>query len=73
MNDPRVDAYAKLLVEQCLDVQPGWQVVVSGGVLARPLIEHYRARGNLVGTRADRPIEEVFADIQKALEQAAVR
>jgi adenylate kinase len=38
-----------------------------------PLIEHYRARGNLVGTRADRPIEEVFADIQKALEQAAVR
>jgi len=38
-----------------------------------PLIEHYRARGNLVGTRADRPVEEVFADIQKALEQAAVR
>jgi adenylate kinase len=38
-----------------------------------PLIEHYRARGNLVGIRADRPVEEVFADIQKALEQAAVR
>ena len=38
-----------------------------------PLIEHYRARGNLVGIPADRPIEEVFADIQKALEQAAVR
>jgi adenylate kinase len=38
-----------------------------------PLIEHYRARGNLVGIRADRPVEEVFADIQRALEQAAVR
>jgi aminopeptidase len=39
MTDPRVAAYAKLLVEQCLDVQPGWQVVVSAGVLARPLVE----------------------------------
>jgi aminopeptidase len=26
-------------VERCLDVQPGWQVVVSAGVLARPLVE----------------------------------
>jgi aminopeptidase len=39
MTDPRVTAYAKLLVERCLDVQPGWQVVVSAGVLARPLVE----------------------------------
>jgi aminopeptidase len=39
VTDPRVEQYGKLLVEQCLDVQPGWQVVVSGGVLARPLIE----------------------------------
>ncbi|MGZ4258294.1 MAG: aminopeptidase [Gaiellaceae bacterium] len=39
MTDPRVEAYAKLLVEDCLDVQPGWQVMVSGGVLARPLLE----------------------------------
>jgi adenylate kinase len=38
-----------------------------------PLIEHYRARGRLVGVRADRPVEEVFGDIQRALEQAAVR
>jgi adenylate kinase len=38
-----------------------------------PLIEHYRARGNLVGIRADRPVEEVYSDIQRALEQAAVR
>ena len=39
MTDPRVEAYAKLLVEECLDVQPGWQVMVTGGVLARPLLE----------------------------------
>ena len=39
MSDPRVEAYAKLLVEDCIDVQAGWQVLVSGGALARPLIE----------------------------------
>jgi aminopeptidase len=39
MTDQRVEAYAKLLVEECLDVQPGWQVMVTGGVLARPLLE----------------------------------
>jgi aminopeptidase len=38
-GDRRIEAYAKLLVEECLDVQPGWQVIVSGGVLGRPLIE----------------------------------
>jgi adenylate kinase len=38
-----------------------------------PLIEHYRARGNLVGVPANRPIEEVFDEIQRALEQVAVR
>jgi adenylate kinase len=38
-----------------------------------PLIEYYRSRGILVGIPADRSVEEVFAEIQKALEQAAVR
>ena len=38
-----------------------------------PLIEYYRTRGILVGIPADRSVEEVFAEIQKALEQAAVR
>jgi len=38
-----------------------------------PLIEYYRTRGTLVGIPADRSVEEVFAEIQKALEQAAVR
>jgi adenylate kinase len=38
-----------------------------------PLIEYYRARGNLVGIRADRPVGEVIAELQRALEQVAVR
>jgi aminopeptidase len=39
VRDPRVEQYAKLLVGTCIDVQPGWQVLVMGGVLARPLLE----------------------------------
>jgi len=38
-GDPRVQAYAELLVGKCLDVQPGWQVLVRAGMLARPLVE----------------------------------
>ncbi len=39
-----------------------------------PLVEHYRATANnVVGIHADRSIEEVFAEIQDALEQVAVR
>ena len=39
-----------------------------------PLVEHYRAtRGNVVGIHADRPVDEVFSEIQATLEQAAAR
>jgi len=38
-----------------------------------PVIEHYRATGNLVGIHADRPIPEVFKEIQAALDHLAVR
>ncbi len=38
-----------------------------------PLVEHYRARGILVPLHADRPVDEVFEEIQQALEQVAVR
>ena len=37
--DPRVEQYARLLVERSLDVQPGWQVMVVATPLARPLVE----------------------------------
>ena len=36
--DPRVDAYAKLLVERCLDVQPGMQVLIRTTPLAKPAV-----------------------------------
>jgi adenylate kinase len=38
-----------------------------------PLVEHYRAHGILVGIHADATVNEVFAEIQQALEQVAVR
>jgi adenylate kinase len=38
-----------------------------------PLVEHYRTSGNVVGIHADRSINEVFSEIQDALEQVAVR
>jgi adenylate kinase len=38
-----------------------------------PVIEHYRATGNLVGIHADRAIPEVFREIQAALDHLAVR
>jgi aminopeptidase len=39
LADPRIEQYARILVETCLDVQPDWQVLVYSGTLARPLIE----------------------------------
>jgi len=38
-----------------------------------PVVEHYRALGNLVVVHGDRSVDEVFEEIQQALEQAAVR
>src|SRR5437764_1162204 len=37
--DPRIEAYAKLLVERSLDVQPGWQVWINSSWLARALVQ----------------------------------
>jgi adenylate kinase len=35
-----------------------------------PLVEYYRSRhGNVVGIHAERPIDEVYAEVQAALEQ----
>jgi aminopeptidase len=39
MADPRDRRYAELLVDTCVGVQPGWQVVVQGSPLARPLLD----------------------------------
>ena len=39
MTDPRLERYAELLLETCLGVQPGWQVMVWSTPWARPLVE----------------------------------
>lgn len=39
----------------------------------KPLIEYFRTRGNLVGVHGDRPVNQVFSEIQQTLEQVAVR
>ena len=39
MADPRDREYAELIVDGCLSVQPGWQVLVGGNPQARPLLE----------------------------------
>ena len=38
----------------------------------KPLVSHYRLAGNLVGIHGDRPENEVFSEIQQAVEQAKV-
>jgi aminopeptidase len=48
MRDPRLEQYASVLVDTCIGVQPGWQVLVSGGPLAGPLLEEV---GRLLGER----------------------
>jgi adenylate kinase len=43
-------------------------------VQTAPLVEYYRStRGNVVGIHADRPVEDVFAEIREALDQVAAR
>jgi aminopeptidase len=37
--DPRLEAYARLLVERSIDPQPGWQVLVATTTEARPLAQ----------------------------------
>jgi aminopeptidase len=39
MAESRLEAYAKLLVERCVDVQLGWQVTVTSTPLAQPLVD----------------------------------
>jgi adenylate kinase family enzyme len=38
-----------------------------------PVVEHYRASGKLVPLHADRTIDEVFAEVQRALDQVGAR
>jgi len=48
MRDPRIEQYAEILVDTCVGVQPGWQVILSGGPQARPLVDEV---ARLIGKR----------------------
>jgi aminopeptidase len=49
--DPRITAYARLLVD-CIDPRPGWQVLVRSQPLARPLLEEVSRELGRRGARA---------------------
>lgn len=72
MTDPRIRALAELLVDRCLDVQPGWQVSVRASPLARPLVQEVaRAiarRGAYYLPRINWGSERIRADLDWALE-----
>ena len=38
-----------------------------------PVVEHYRATGNLVGIHGDRTVDDVFGEIQDALDEVVAR
>jgi aminopeptidase len=56
MLDPRIQEYARLLVERSIDPQPGWQVVVLSNYLARPLVEEVV---RLLGRRGAYPFVQI--------------
>jgi aminopeptidase len=49
--DPRIEAYARLLVE-CIKPEPGWQVLVRSQPLGRPLVEELTRELGRRGVRA---------------------
>jgi aminopeptidase len=72
VTDPRISELAELMVNRCLDVQPGWQVSVRASPLARPLVEEVaRAigrRGAYYLPRINWGPERFRADLDWALE-----
>jgi aminopeptidase len=39
MRDPRLEQYARILIDTCVGVEPGWQVVIMAASPARPLVD----------------------------------
>ncbi|HZT10532.1 MAG TPA: aminopeptidase [Actinomycetota bacterium] len=48
MRDPRIEQYARILVDTCVGVEEGWQVMVMAGPRARPLVDEI---GRQLGAR----------------------
>jgi aminopeptidase len=59
MADPRARELGRLLVEYCVDVQPGWQVLVAGTAPARPMLEEI---ARAIGERGAYPLMRVGFD-----------
>lgn len=67
MVDPRVQAYAELLVGRCLGVRDGWQVLVKSSPLARPLVEEVVRQ---IGRRGGYPLVRLsYSDERWPFEQ----
>ena len=62
MPDPRVQEYARLLVERSIDVQPGWQVLVISQPPARPLLEEVVS---LIARRRAYPLVRFSYDMEQ--------
>jgi aminopeptidase len=56
VRDERIARYADLLVGTCIDVQPGWEVIVAGSPPGKPLLEEI---GKAIGRRGARAIFQV--------------
>jgi aminopeptidase len=52
MRDPRLEQYARILIETCVGVEPGWQVLVSAGPLGRPLVDEVAGQLGACGAYA---------------------
>ena len=72
VDDPRVRELAELMVNRCLDVQPGWQVSVRATPFARPLVREVAGaiarRGAYYLPRINWGPERFRADLDWALE-----
>ena len=65
MKDPRVERLAKILVNYCVEVQPGDRVLLNGSIPAMPLVsETYRqilrAGGHPLILMQDDVFSEIF-------------
>jgi aminopeptidase len=57
-GDPRIQEYARLIVERSLDVQPDWQVLIRSAPRAKPLLEEVV---RLIARRGAYPILRISA------------
>jgi aminopeptidase len=56
MKDERIARYADLLVGTCIDVQPGWEVLVIGSPPGKPLLQEV---GKAIGRRGAYAVYQV--------------